>query len=45
MKSRISFVRDDRNDLVPHVSGIVNYATSTMLSDKKQSKCEVRKYA
>ena len=45
MKSRISFVRNDRNDLVPHVSGIINCATSTMLSDKNQSKCKVRKHA
>ena len=33
MKSRISFVRNDRNDQVPHVSGIVNCATSRVLSD------------
>ena len=44
MKSRNSFVRNDRNDLVSYVSGIVNFATSTMLLDKDQPKCEVRKH-
>ena len=40
MKSRISFVcneRNDRNDLVPYVSGIAYCATSRMLSDKTQT--------
>ena len=45
MKCRISFVRNDRNDLVPYVSGIMTCATSRMPSYKTQPKCEVRKHA